>query len=63
MGLAELVLLGAKDQRERPLVAVAITEAMYRGGGETVCWGPIVAAGYRAGSTHSTFNGYELQKG
>ena len=36
---------------------------MYRGGGETVCWGPIVAVGYRAGSTHSTFNGYELQKG
>ena len=34
-------------------IAADITEAMYRGGGETVCWGPIVAAGYRAGSTHS----------
>ena len=44
-------------------IAAAITEAMYRGGGETVCWGPIVAAGYRAGSAHSTFNGYQIKRG
>lgn len=44
-------------------VAADIMGAMYRGGGETVCWGPVVAAGYRAGSAHSTFNGYRLQRG
>ena len=44
-------------------IAAEGTGEMYRGGGETVCWGPIVAAGYRAGSTHSTFNGYRLKQG
>ncbi len=44
-------------------IAAAVTGEMYRAGGDTVCWGPIVAAGYRAGSTHSTFNGYRLKQG
>ena len=44
-------------------IAAEVTGEMYREGGDTVCWGPIVAAGYRAGSTHSTFNGYRLKQG
>jgi Xaa-Pro dipeptidase len=44
-------------------VAAAITATMYGQGGETACWGPIVAAGYRAGCAHSTFNGYQLRRG
>ena len=55
----EAMCVGAADYE----IAAAVTGEMYRGGGETVCWGPIVAAGYRAGSTHSTFNGYRLKQG
>ena len=44
-------------------IGAAIVDAMYRNGGDTVCWGPIVAAGYRAGCAHSTFNGHRLSKG
>ena len=44
-------------------VAAAIMEAMYGNGSDTVCWGPIVAAGYRAGSAHSTFMGLPLRRG
>jgi Xaa-Pro dipeptidase len=44
-------------------IAAAIVGSMYRNGSETLCWGPIVAAGYRAGSAHSTFNGYRLKVG
>ena len=44
-------------------IGAAIIEAMYRNGGDTVCWGPIVAAGYRAGTAHSTFNGHQLKAG
>ena len=44
-------------------IGAAIVDAMYRSGGDTVCWGPIVAAGYRAGCAHSTFNGHRLNEG
>ena len=44
-------------------VAGAIAEAMYRGGSNLVCWGPIVAAGYRAGLAHSAHDGYVLKSG
>ena len=44
-------------------IGAAIVDAMYRNGGDTVCWGPIVAAGYRAGCAHSTFNGHRLNEG
>jgi Xaa-Pro dipeptidase len=44
-------------------VAAAIMDVFYRGGSDTVCWGPIVASGYRAGSAHSSFNGRTIQAG
>jgi Xaa-Pro dipeptidase len=44
-------------------VAGAIVQAMYRAGSDTVCWGPIVAAGYRSGLAHSAHNGYVIQPG
>lgn len=44
-------------------VAAAIMDTFYRGGSDTVCWGPIVASGYRAGSAHSTFNGRTIEAG
>lgn len=44
-------------------IGAAIVDAMYRDGGDTVCWGPIVAAGYRSGCAHSTFNGHRLDEG
>jgi Xaa-Pro dipeptidase len=44
-------------------VAAAILDVFYRGGSDTVCWGPIVASGYRAGSAHSSFNGRTIQAG
>ena len=44
-------------------VAAAISQAMYQAGSQTVCWGPIVAAGYRSGLAHSSFNGYRIQPG
>jgi Xaa-Pro dipeptidase len=42
-------------------VAAQIMRAMYMEGSDTVCWGPIVAAGYRAGLAHSTFCGYRIK--
>ena len=44
-------------------IGAAIVDAMYRNGSDTVCWGPVVAAGYRAGCAHSTFNGHRLTLG
>lgn len=44
-------------------VAAVIMDTFYRGGSDTVCWGPIVASGYRAGSAHSSFNGRRIQAG
>lgn len=44
-------------------VAAVIMESFYRGGSDTVCWGPIVASGYRSGSAHSTFNGRTILAG
>ena len=50
---------GARDFE----VAAAITSALYEGGSDTVCWGPIVASGYLAGAAHSSFNGRVLEPG
>lgn len=44
-------------------VAAAICASLYRGGSDVLCWGPIVATGYRAGIAHSTFNGRKLEHG
>ncbi|HVA86609.1 MAG TPA: Xaa-Pro peptidase family protein [Candidatus Saccharimonadales bacterium] len=44
-------------------VAAVIMDTFYRAGSDTVCWGPIVASGYRAGSAHSTFNGRTIEAG
>ena len=44
-------------------VAAVMVDTMYRGGSDTVCWGPIVASGYRAGSAHSSFNGRQILDG
>lgn len=44
-------------------VAAVIMDTFYRGGSDTVCWGPIVASGYRAGSAHSSFNGRTIEAG
>ena len=44
-------------------VAAAMVDAMYRAGSDTVCWGPVVAAGYRSGLAHSSFNGHVIARG
>lgn len=44
-------------------VAATIMGVLYGQGGDTVPWGPVVAAGYRSGLAHSTFNGYTIQQG
>jgi Xaa-Pro dipeptidase len=44
-------------------VGAAMVDAMYRAGSDTVCWGPVVAAGYRAGLAHSSFNGHVIARG
>ena len=44
-------------------IAATILDVFYRGGSDTVCWGPIVASGYLAGSAHSSFNGRTIQAG
>ena len=44
-------------------IAAVIMDVFYRGGSDTVCWGPIVASGYRAGSAHSSFNGRTILAG
>jgi len=41
----------------------AMVDAMYRAGSDPVCWGPVVAAGYRAGLAHSSFNGHVIARG
>ena len=53
------IAAGVEDR----VVAAAIVDAMYRAGSDTLCWGPIVAAGYRAGAAHSTFNGHRIGRG
>jgi Xaa-Pro dipeptidase len=37
--------------------------ALYDDDGETTCYGPIVAAGFRSGAPHSTFVGRRLRPG
>ena len=44
-------------------VAGAIMAALYGGGSDLACWGPIVAAGYRSGLAHSAHNGKRLERG
>ena len=44
-------------------VGAAMVDAMYRAGSDPVCWGPVVAAGYRAGLAHSSFNGHVIARG
>lgn len=44
-------------------VAAAMLDTLYRSGSDQICWGPIVATGYRAGVAHSTFNGRQLESG
>lgn len=51
--------IGAMDGE----IAAAIVSSMYAGGGETVCMGPIVAVGYRAGAPHSSFSGVPVRQG
>jgi Xaa-Pro dipeptidase len=45
------------------VVAASICDAIYRGGSDLMCWGPVVASGYRSGAPHSTFNGRQLEAG
>lgn len=44
-------------------VAAAVTDALYSNASDLVCWGPIVAAGYRGGFAHSSHNGYRIRRG
>lgn len=44
-------------------VEAAVTGGLYRNGSDLVCWGPIVAAGYRGGLAHSSHNGYRMRTG
>lgn len=44
-------------------IGAAIVAALYRGGSDLVCWGPVVAVGYRAGAPHCSFNGRRLNAG
>ncbi len=51
------------DGRPDYEVAAAVTDGLYRNGSDLVCWGPIVAGGYRGGLAHSSHNGYRIQRG
>ena len=51
---------GVRDSSRRP---PPWSDAMYRAGSDPVCWGPVVAAGYRAGLAHSSFNGHVIARG
>jgi len=43
--------------------AAAFTDEGVQAGSDPVCWGPVVAAGYRAGLAHSSFNGHVIARG
>jgi Xaa-Pro dipeptidase len=45
------------------VVAAEICQAIYRAGSDLMCWGPIVASGFRSGAPHSTFSGRTIQRG
>jgi Xaa-Pro dipeptidase len=51
------------DGRPDYEVEAAVCDGLYRNGSDLVCWGPIVAAGYRGGLAHSSHNGYRLRTG
>ncbi len=55
----EAIRPGVRDAE----IAATILDVFYRGGSDMVCWGPIVASGYRAGSAHSSFNGRTIEAG
>ena len=55
----QAIRVGAQDAS----VGAAIIGAMYGEGSDPVCWGPVVAAGYRSGLAHSSFNGYTIRDG
>jgi Xaa-Pro dipeptidase len=44
-------------------IAAAASNAAYAAGSETVCWGPIVASGYRGGVMHTSFHGRTVRRG
>jgi Xaa-Pro dipeptidase len=44
-------------------VAAAITAALYSEGSHLICWGPIVASGYRSGLAHSAHSGRVMRTG
>jgi Xaa-Pro dipeptidase len=52
----------AEDARDTT-IAAEICSAIYRAGSELMCWGPIVASGFRSGAPHSTFSGRSIQRG
>ncbi len=51
------------DGRPDYEVEAAVCSELYRNGSDLVCWGPIVAAGYRSGLAHSSHNGYRIRTG
>ena len=51
------------DGRPDYEVAAAVCSGLYNNGSDLVCWGPIVAAGYRGGLAHSSHNGYRMRTG
>jgi len=57
-GLAA-VHAGAIDRE----IAAEIMGTAYRAGSDMICWGPVVAVGYRAGSPHSSMNGSVVRAG
>lgn len=61
-GVAAATSTVAEGVEDR-VVAAATVDAMYRAGSDILCWGPVVAAGYRAGAAHSTFNGHRIGRG
>jgi Xaa-Pro dipeptidase len=59
----EAGFLAIADGRPDYEVEAAICGGLYRNGSDLVCWGPIVAAGYRGGLAHSSHNGYRMRTG
>ena len=51
------------DGRPDYEVTAAVCDGLYNNGSDLVCWGPIVAAGYRGGLAHSSHNGYRMRAG
>jgi Xaa-Pro dipeptidase len=56
-------LAAVAEHVEDTTIAAEICHAIYRAGSELMCWGPIVASGFRAGAPHSNFSGRQLLRG